>query len=197
LFFFSCLWQSKLREYYRNDARAAKLKEMIRKEFNLEKPLDILTLGDLCVLLSQVNKRIKTDSSLEKEAESIFKRTYVVPSNDIRKLCFVASSRTSLTGIHPVKRTHADPKKVLAKLLEVCEDWSRINGQIAIYPIVIRVKEERKNEFGISHLIATDEKGDQWVLKKSNMWIRPENAYYMLSDTESLAIEPILIERIW
>jgi len=197
LFFFICLWQSKLRDYYKNDAKVAKLKEIIREEFCLKKPVDILTLGDLCDLLSHINKKIQSDSSLRKDVESIFRRTYIVPSKDLERLQYIGGSRTSLTGIHPTKKKEADPSKTIAKLLEICEDWSRVNGQVRVFPLMIRVKEERTNEYGISHLIAIDEKGDEWILKKSGMWIRPEYAYYMLSDAERLAIEPILIEKIW
>jgi hypothetical protein len=197
LFFFSCLWQSRLREYYKNDVKGAKLKEMIRAEFGLRKSVDILTLGDLCDLLSHINKKIQSNSSLRRDVESIFKRTCIVPSKHLEKLEYVRSARTVLTGIHPTKKKDADPMMTFLKLLEISEDWLSLSKQGRIFPLLIRVKEEKTNEFGISHSIAIDEKGDQWTLKKSGMWIRPEYAYYMLSDTELVAIEPILVEKIW
>jgi hypothetical protein len=197
LFFFSCLWQSKLREYYKNEVKIAKLKEMIRVEFDLKKPFDILTLGDLSDLLSHVNKKIQSDLSFRRDVESVFKRTCIIPSKHLEKLDYVRSARTSLTGIHPSKKKDADPKTAFLKLLEISRDWSSPSKQGRIFPSLIRVKEERTNEFGISHSIAIDERGDQWTLKKSGMWIRPEYAYYMLSDTELVAIEPILVEKIW
>jgi len=33
--------------------------------------------------------------------------------------------------------------------------------------------------------------------EKTHMWIRPEYAYYMLADTEHLAIEPTMVEKFW
>jgi hypothetical protein len=47
------------------------------------------------------------------------------------------------------------------------------------------------------HALATDEEGNQWTLKKSRTWIRPEYAYYMLTNTQHLAIEPIMVEKFW
>lgn len=81
--------------------------------------------------------------------------------------------------------------------MEISEDLSSKGRLGRIFPYLIRIKEERTNEFGISYLLAIDEEGNQWKLKKSGMWIRPEYAYYMLSNTEHLAIEPILVKKIW
>jgi hypothetical protein len=63
------------------------------------------------------------------------------------------------------------------------------------FPILIRVKEERTNEYGMSHSIVVDEKGDNWILKKSGIWICPEYPFYILSYTEFVAIESIMIEK--
>lgn len=67
LFFFSCLWEPKLKEYYKDDVKMKKLKEMIRKEFELTKPIDVLTFGDLCNLLSHINKMIQLNEPLRKK----------------------------------------------------------------------------------------------------------------------------------
>jgi len=197
LFFFSCLWQSKLEDYDSNEVRIKKLQDMLKEEFCIKKPIDVLTLGDLCDLLAHINKKIRIDSSFGKEVESVFKRKYIVPQNDLERLQYIKGSRTALTGIHPTKKG-ADPNKTLEKLLETCEKWSRISNHTRIFPVLIRTKEIRTNEFGITRLFVLDENGDEWIIKKSDMWIHPENAYFMLSNAERLlAIEPILVEKIW
>lgn len=170
---------------------------MIRGEFALTKPLDVLTLGDLCKLMSHINKKIRSNESLGKTVETIFGRSYLVPQKDLRKLNSVTSARTILTGIHPTKKRVKDPIRVISQLIEISEGWVTISKFGRIFPYLIRIKEERTNEFGISHSLAIDEEGNQWILKKSGMWIRPEYAYYMLTDTKYLAIEPIMIEKFW
>jgi len=197
LFFFSCLWESKLKEYYKDDVKARKLKEMIKEEFGLIKPVDVLTFGDLCELLSRINKKIQASESLRKTVKSIFGRPYIIPQKDFKKLSHVRSARTPLTGIHPIKKRKADPLKTISKLIEISEEWSAMGRSGRVFPYLIRIKEERTNEFGISHSLAIDEEGNQWTLKKSRMWIRPEYAYYMLTDTEHSAIEPIMVEKFW
>jgi hypothetical protein len=197
LFFFSCVWDSKLKEYYKDDVKARKMKEMIKEEFGLTKPIDILTFGDLCELLSHINKEIQSNETLKKTVKSIFGRPYIIPQKDFKKLSYVRSARTPLTGIHPTKKRAADPIKTISKLIEISEEWSAVRRLGRVFPYLIRIKEERTNEFGISHSLAIDEEGNQWTLKKSRMWIRPEYAYYMLTDTDHLAIEPIMVEKFW
>lgn len=197
LFFFSCVWESKLTEYYRNEAKAKKLKEMIRKEFDLMKPVDVLTFGQLCGLLSRINKRIRSNESLKEKAEQTIGRSYIAPPRDIRQLSLVGGARTALTGIHPTKAKTIDSLKTLDTLINVSDNWSFRSGSVRIFPYLVRVREESTNEFGISKLTVIDEEGNEWTLKKSGMWIRPEFAYYMMSDAEYLAIEPILMEKYW
>ena len=59
---------------------------------------------------------------------------------------------------------------------------------------MVRIIEERTNEFGISYAFTKDEFGDEWKIKKSGIWMRPENAYYMMIDTEQIAVEPLLFK---
>ena len=166
LFFFSCLWESKLKEYYKDDVKAKKLKGMIKEEFGLTKPIDVLTFGDLCELLSHINKKIQSNESLRKTVKSVFGRPYIIPQKDFKKLSYVRSARTTLTGIHPTKKRIADPIKTISKLIGVSEEWSSAGRPGRVFPYSIRIKEERTNEFGISHSLAIDEEGNQWTLKK-------------------------------
>ena len=199
LFFFSCLWESRLREYYEDEVKARRLKEMVKREFKLAKPFDVLTLGDLCTLIALINKEIQSKESLEKTVETVFGRSYFIPQRDLRKLNSVTSARTTLTGIHPTKKRLKDPIGVISQLIEMSEEWSAVGrrSRSRIFPYMVRIKEERTNEFGISHSLAIDEEGNQWILKKSGMWIRPEYAYYILTDAKYLAIEPIMVEKFW
>jgi hypothetical protein len=197
LFFFSFAWESKLREYYEDDKKEDKLKEMINKEFGIEKPFDVSTLGDLCALLSKTSQKIRSDASIKKAVESLYKRAYLISEEDFEKLNYVKSSRTSLTGVHTTTRKPADPMKTISTLLEMSEDWSSRDSLKLVFPLMIRIKEWKNDEFGMSTVTAIDEEGREWILQKSGMWIRPEYAYYMLTDTQRIAIEPILVQKIW
>jgi hypothetical protein len=197
LFFFSYAWESKLREYYEDDRKVCKLKEMIRKEFEIKKPFDTSTLGDLCALLSRTSQKIHSDVPIRKAVESIWNRTYMISNEDFERLNCVRSARTSLTGVHATTRKPAEPIKIISMLLEISENWSSRDNQKKVFPLMIRVKESKSDEFGMSTVTAVDEEGREWNLQKSGIWIRPEYAYYMLSETDRIAIEPILVQKIW
>ncbi len=199
LFFFSYAWESKLREYYEDDKKASKLKEMIEKEFEIEKPFDVSTLGDLCALLSRTNQKIHSDASIKKAVETIYRNhaPYMISNEDFEKLNFVKSVRTPLTGVHANVRKPADSMKTISTLLEISEDWSSTDSLKRVFPLMIRVKESKNDEFGMSTVTAIDEEGREWNLQKSGMWIRTEYAYYMVSDTDHIAIEPIMVQKIW
>jgi hypothetical protein len=64
------------------------------------------------------------------------------------------------------------------------------------YPKIIRVKKEIQDEYSRRYVIAVDDDGDELTIK-SGKWLQSERAYFICSETDVVAISPIIIEKIF
>lgn len=198
-FFYHVLWEKELEEYHwKSEIILRKLQENIKKEFKLVKPITLLTFGELCGLMSQINKKISNNDDVYDKVNKLLHKDHILRKKDIKVLNAMASSRTVLTQIHFTKRKKVNSSSdVLNKLMNMVNEWLSLKGYERVYPIMVRLKEEIENEFGIRYIKVIDEYEKEYVIKKSDFWMESTHSYYMLSETERLIIEPILIKKIW
>jgi len=96
------------------------------------------------------------------------------------------------------KRKEATAKRVNRKAcLEMVEDLRRFSviDENRIYPKVIRVTYEVTNEYGTRYFEAVDDKGSGWTIKYRGL--DPSRPYFMCSKTNPVAVNPIIVEKIF
>jgi len=165
--------------------------EIIREKIGLQdyKPFDKLGLGHFINLIRVLNSKIQKDKALKKKMSDNFGRNNVLSKEDIGILDEI-SPVLSVSGRHE----KVDKKEcfcVLDKLQSLSESLEKKET----YPRTIRIMHEVTNEYGVGYFEAIDDRGDVWTIEKR--WLDPSKPYFMHSKTYPVAIDPIIIEKIF
>jgi hypothetical protein len=161
-----------------------------RKRLSVKKPFDRLTFGEFVGIARELNRNIKDTRSLERRMKKTFNRDWFLPKGTLRSLDEVSSYRASF--VHPKKFPGDETcHKVLKKLSQLVQELA----DEKICPIVLRITREIEDEYGKSYAEAIDENGDRWILYTEE-WLEATPPYFMYSKTPSIAINPVLIEKI-
>jgi hypothetical protein len=65
-----------------------------------------------------------------------------------------------------------------------------------IYPLVIRISKEVRDEYGRSSAECVDENGEKWLLYTEE-YLETSQPYFLYSKTPSIAVNPIVIVKIF
>ena len=197
-YFFSAFWEEELSEFWEDDDILNNLKYKIKNEFKIQKPIEVLTLSELCILLQNVNDKIKGEEEYRKAIKKLFNKNFIISSRDVKLLRPLINSRTILTKIHPsIKKRNIKPDEIISKIILLSNNWLNPLNKNSNYPIIIRIKEEIENEYGISYINALDETGRNFIIKKTEKWIQSTYSYFMPNSNNRVVIEPILVKKIW
>jgi len=189
-FYIANLWREKIAETREMKEAADKT---IREEFKVEKRVDILTFGDMISLLRKMNERAGSEEQLKERVLEDFKRPHIVLKQHMQTLDQISPYRSSFT--HDKKTVEVDLKtctEIVSKLIALSRDLE----EKRIYPYLIRVAKEVTNEYGVTYLEAIDEKGGKWILKPKG-WVKPGPVYFMFSETNPIAVHPIVTAKFW
>ena len=164
--------------------------EIIREKIGLRdyKPFDKLGLGHFIELIRKLNAKIHEDKVLKEKFHDWFDRNRIIPGNFMGILDEV-SPILAKAGRHE-RAERNECLYALDKLINLSKAF-----EVGIYPRVIRITHEVTNEYGIGYFEAMDDRGDAWVIEKK--WLDPSKPYFMHSKTNPVAIDPIIIEKIF
>jgi len=164
--------------------------EIIREKIGLRdyKPFDKLGLGHFIELIRKLNAKIHEDKVLKEKFHDWFDRNRIIPGNFMGILDEV-SPILAKAGRHE-RAERNECLYALDKLINLSKAF-----EMGIYPRVIRITHEVTNEYGIGYFEAMDDRGDAWVIEKK--WLDPSKPYFMHSKTNPVAIDPIIIEKIF
>lgn len=197
MLFYGSIWHEQKLIGLEEEKWEIEIKSWIRKTFKLKKQFDYLTLGDLCVLLRDMNLFSRTDKRVLRLMNKLFRRTDIIKEKHLQELDFIKGCRTELTKIHrrlDIKK--CDQREVLERLTGLLRDCISEKGLSKTYPYAIRLKEEITTEFGIRYYKVVNEEGR--VLKlKTNKLIMPEERWFMISRNDIFPIDPVLVRKYW
>ena len=200
-FYMSFLWEKdiekieeeledKAKELTPSQIKIKALTIVARKRLGVKKPFDRLTFGQFVGIARELNRNIKETRSLERRIKKTFDREWLLPKDFLRSLDEVSSYRACF--VHPKKFPGEETcHKILKKLSQLVQELA----DEKIYPIVLRITREIEDEYGKSYAEAIDENGDRWILYTEE-WLDPAPPYFMYSKTPSIAINPVLIEKM-
>lgn len=164
--------------------------EIIRDKIGLQdyKPFDKLGLGHFIELMRKLNAKIREDKVLKEKFQDWFDRNRAIPKNLMSVLDEISPI------LSKAERHEKGEKKECLYALDKLVNLSK-SFEGGIYPKVIRIKSEVTNEYGIGYFEAIDDRGDAWTIEKR--WLDPSKPYFMHSKTFPVAIDPIIIEKIF
>ncbi|WP_290623969.1 MULTISPECIES: hypothetical protein [unclassified Archaeoglobus] len=168
--------------------------QVIREKVRLrEKPFEKWGLGHFINLLRRLNKIVKKDRTLLNKLRKEFGRSQLIPQRLLNELDEI-SPKLSSSGIRHKKDTtisREDINEVINKLIDISH---KLETQ-EIWPRVIKLIHKIENGYGIEYFEAVDEKGERWIIRKR--WLDTSRPYFMHSKTYPVAINPILIEKVF
>jgi hypothetical protein len=191
-FYIANLWKEKMEKAYEADEKKEAADKIIREEFLVKKRADVLTFGDLISLLRKMNECVEANEQLKKKLPEDFKRPQMVLKEHLQTLDQIAPYRSSFT--HD-KKKEVDLKKckeIISKLIALSRDFEPKR----IYPCLIRVAKEVTNDYGVTSLEAIDERNRKWILKPKG-WVEPGPMYFIFSETNPIAVHPIVTKKFW
>ena len=195
-YFYICfLWRIPTR-YGKPDEIERQLTEVVRKLKVSDKPFLRLTFGEHIKLLRTINKKMRKNKEMKNIFSEAFNRNNLVPQGIINLLDEISPSRSHLFAHKELEQINREPdqqicKQVIAKVKSIC----RILKEKKVYPLVIRITKQITNEYGVQYFEAIDEFNNQWIVEYS--WLDPSKPYFMYSRTNPVAINPIIIEKIF
>lgn len=161
-----------------------------------EKPFSKLTFGELIKLVRTLNKELHRNKNLKNEFFKTFSRNNILPKKQMEILNEMSKYRAPLFAHKREKEAAKRPdRKTCSEMVQKLKEFSRVIIENKIYPKVIRVTYEVTNEYGTRYFRALDEEKGEWTIKYQ--WLDPSKPYFMYSKTNPVAVDPIIIEKIF
>lgn len=196
-FYVGFLWPESV-----SDGEPGELREVFnhfcREKFGIDKVdgVDGLTLGELLQLLHKLNDVAKQESKLQENLKSQFQRKFVMSSKLLVKVEEGLKVRKYLAHDKGRGNVRSDATiKEFVKALEQIREFLQGLKKGGFYPHVIRVRREITDEFGRRYVEASDEDGKAWLIY-SNEYLWPNEAYFMHTITNTIAVNPYLRLKI-
>ena len=165
-------------------------------ELNISaKPFRLLTFGQYINVLRTLNARIKKNKILKSKFLDDFGRDYIIPTNQMEILDKVSPYRSSF--IHPEPNEEIPDRKKCFGIISKFADFSKVIEKESIYPITFQINREVTNEYGTSYYEVSDDKGNELWIYKHGVWLNFNESYYMYSKTDLVAVNPIIIKKLF
>ena len=163
----------------------------VRKKFRIKKPFERLGFGDFIGLITTVNKTAQKARSLKKKMNRAFGRTWILENKHIKVLENISPYRSSFTH---TKDYPGDEKcDEIGKLIENLIEEIRLRK---IYPIVMRISREISDEYGKRYAECIDENGNRWLVY-TDEYLDTSRPYFVHSKTSNIAVNPVIVEKIF
>jgi hypothetical protein len=194
-FYIVFLWKVRTRGRKPEDVEA-EITKIVRNMNVSEKPFSKLTFGELIKLMRTLNKEIQRNKGLQDELIQTFDRHNIIPQDHLEMLNKMSKWRVPLFAHKRIKEAAKKPDdQTCLQIIKTLTDFSKVIEKANIYPEIIRVKYEVTNEYGTRYFEAIDDKGNEWTIEYR--WLDPSKPYFMHSKTNPVAVDPIIIEKIF
>ncbi|MEA1944936.1 MAG: hypothetical protein U9N07_06365, partial [Euryarchaeota archaeon] len=78
------------------------------------------------------------------------------------------------------------------------QDFSEFVEKEEIFPMVIQIKRDVTDEYGVSHYEVSDDRNNELWVYKDNLRLDAYNKlYFMYTTTKQVAIHPVIVEKIF
>jgi len=195
-YFYICfLWRIRTRARKPEEVEAD-ITNVVRGLKVSEKPFSKLTFGELIKLVRTLNSELGRNKNLENELCKTFSRKDIIPKQHMELLNEMSKHRAQLFA-HKREKESAKriDRKTCSEIILTLMEFSKFIDKNEIYPKVIRVTYEVTNEYGTRYFKAVDDEDGEWTIKYR--WLDPSKPYFMHSKTNPVAVDPIIIEKIF
>lgn len=195
-YFYICfLWRIRTRARKPEEVEVA-ITNVVKDLRVSEKPFSKLTFGELIKLVRTLNKELRRNKNLKNELFKTFSRNNILPKKQMEILNEMSKYRAPLFAHKREKEATKRPdRKTCSEMVQKLKEFSRFINENKIYPKVIRVTYEVTNEYGTRYFKAVDDEEGEWTIKYP--WLDPSKPYFMYSKTNPVAVDPIIIEKIF
>jgi hypothetical protein len=201
-FYIFFLWKKRLenlessieREMPDLNSRQVKMKSLdlfISKRFGVRKAFERLGFGDFANLIKAINNATCKSESLGKKLSRRLDKKSVLEEKDIRVLDYISPFRASFAH---AKNYPGDEKceEILKSVSTLLRDFQKTGT----YPMVIRISREVSDEYGKSFAECVDENGGKWLVYTEE-YLETSLPYFFFSKTPSIAVKPVIVEKIF
>ena len=177
-----------------SNRRIEKINKIIKKLKVSKKPFNRLTLGELNKLVRTLSSQIKKKASFKERLKKEFNRDYLLTNSQLKILDEVIRYRNKVV-VHPEKKIPPSKNRAI-EIIKRLKGLVQILKENKVYPSIIRIRFEIKNEYGTQYFEAEDEYGVHWTIKAPR-WMYTTKLYFMHSKTNPVAINPLIIEKVF
>jgi hypothetical protein len=168
----------------------------ILSELNVsDKPFQRLTLGEHIKLIRTLNTKIKGDIAFKKRFSADFGQDCILPKDKMDILDKISVYRKPF--IHPDTDETLPDRETCVQIVSAIQDFSGYIEKEGIFPSVIQTKRDVTDEYGISHYEVVDDRANEWWIPKDHVWLDVPKLYFMHSATKPVAIQPVIIKKIF
>ena len=189
-YFYICWYGKKLR-----DIKSEELDELIRELSISDKPFQRLTFGEYIKLIRTLNTKIKSDKTLKNRFLTAFGRDCIIPTDQMKILDEVSPYRKPF--IHPEPDEEIPMRETCLQIISKLQEFSEVIEQESVYPVVIQIKRDVTNEYGTPYYEVSDDRGDEWWIYKHRVLLDFNKSYFMYSKIKTVAIQPVIIEKVF
>lgn len=194
-YFYICfLWKIRTRSRKLEEIEA-EINNILKKLEVSDKPFTRLTFGELINLIRKLNKELRINKKLKQEFMKTFGIEYILPKKWIKFLDEMLKYRAPLYAHKKRARVKPPNRQKCSEIISKLRDFSSFLRQKEVYPRVIRVTRQVTNEYGTQYFEGIDDRGDEWTIKYR--WLDPSISYFMRSKTNPVAVNPVIIEKIF
>jgi len=193
-FYIVVLWKVKTRGRKPEEVEA-EINQIIRTLKVSEKPFLKLTFGERINLMRKLTDLVHKDRELHNEFVKLFDKDKLL-GHDLIKLLNLISPWRASSFAHTRSRDSKKPNcQICLDIIQKLKKVSRLIREERLYPELIRVTQEVTNEYGTRYFEAIDDKSNEWII--AYPWLDPSKPYFMYSKTTPVAVEPIIVEKIF
>jgi hypothetical protein len=201
-FYIAFLWKKQLEDLESKveaempdlNSRQVKAKSLdifIRRRFRIRKNFERLGFGDFVSLIKIVNSAVGKSELFRMKLSKSFDRTHLLQGKEIKILESISPYRSSFTH---TKDYPGDEK--CDEIVGLIEGLLRNFQDGKIYPLIIRISKEVRDEYGRSSAECIDEYGEKWLVYTEEI-LEPSQPYFLFSKTPRIAVNPVVIEKIF
>jgi hypothetical protein len=194
LYFYTVvLWKVRTREK-KPEEMEAEINSIVHT-LGIDKPFLKLTFGQRVELIRKIEEKIYKDTKLKDEFVKTFNRESLVRRDLLNILNSISPLRSSSFAHTRSSNVKKPNRQTCFEVILKLKKFSKLIEEEKIYPELIRVTREVTNEYGTRYFEAIDDNRNNWII--AYVSLNPSKPYFMYSKTTPVAIEPILIEKIF
>lgn len=171
--------------------RIKSLDSFIGKRFGIRKTFERLGFGDFANLIKTINNATNKSDVLSKKLLRNLGNTVILEDKQIKILESISPFRASFAH---AKNYPGDERceEIYKSVLTLLIGFQRART----YPLVIRISREVSDEYGKRYAECIDENGEKWLVY-SEEYLDTSCSYFFFSKTPGIAVEPLIIEKIF